>query len=885
MWTYLLAATIIVPDRTPEPTLAPADTAPRRLAAFVAASRPSVDGRLSEPTWAPARATSDFRQVDPVDGADPTQRTEVWVAYDDDALYIAARLHDTDPAGIVSRLGRRDASTNSDLFVVAIDSWHDHRTAFRFGVNAAGVLSDNIAVNDAQQGDDSWDPVWDAAVRTDSAGWSVEMRIPFSQLRYHSGAPSDWGINFERFVARTGELDRWQWYPNSETGYASRFGHLTDLRQAAVTQARRLEFVPYAVAQGDDDSAIDSANPFRSRRDGRVEFGADLKYGLTSGLTLNGTINPDFGQVEADPAEVNLTVFETYFQERRPFFVEGANLFSFGAGSNGGIFGAPQLFYSRRIGRPPSGGPPQGAQFADIPEVTRILAAAKVSGVVNGWSVGLLDAVTDEERARVQLGDGSLARAAVEPRANVGVLSLRRDFNNGRTGFGAMATSLTRSIDDASLDFLRKSAHSAGVDFFHRFGGNQYSISGTASGSVISGSSNAIRRAQLSSARYYQRPDQDYVQVDPDATSLSGYAVSLSGGKDAGRWLIGGDAFAISPGFEINDAGFQNQADRIFTGVRATHRWLRPTKAFRFATWYLNGSQSLNFGGETVSRALFSGFFGQLHNFWSLNVNTMFNAATMSDKSTRGGPLTLIPPQWQVSGSISTDSRRSATASLFGNVTRNRSGGFINSAGLQVGVRPSAALSVLLAPSVNETHSVAGYVTSIADPTAVEMYGRRYIVADLTQRSFDMTVRTDMALSPRLSVQLYAQPFTASVDYSRYKAFARPRTIDFLVYGQDGTSTLQHDEATRRYALDADGDGPAPAATFGDPNFTLRSFRANLVLRWEYNPGSTLYLAWAHGRSGFSESSAFAPGSSLSDLWGDDQRNRVVLKLSYWFNP
>lgn len=228
-----------------------------------------MDGRLSEPTWAPARATSDFRQVDPVDGADPTQRTEVWVAYDDDALYIAARLHDTDPAGIVSRLGRRDASTNSDLFVVAIDSWHDHRTAFRFGVNAAGVLSDNIAVNDAQQGDDSWDPVWDAAVRTDSAGWSVEMRIPFSQLRYHSGAPSDWGINFERFVARTGELDRWQWYPNSETGYASRFGHLTDLRQAAVTQARRLEFVPYAVAQ--EMTTPPSTRPTRS---GRVATGA-----------------------------------------------------------------------------------------------------------------------------------------------------------------------------------------------------------------------------------------------------------------------------------------------------------------------------------------------------------------------------------------------------------------------------------------------------------------------------------------------------------------------------------------------------------------------------------------------------------------------------------
>lgn len=884
MWTFLLAANAaIVPPASPAATPA-TDSVTRALAAIAVDTRPAIDGRLSESIWAPSRASSDFRQVDPVDGASPAHRTEVWVAHDDDALYVAARLHDNDPAGIVSRLGRRDASTNSDLFLVALDSYHDHRTAFRFAVNAAGVRSDNVAVNDAAFGDNSWDPVWDAAVRVDSGGWTVEMRIPFSQLRYHSGVLSDWGINFERYVARTGELNRWQWSPNSETGYASRFGHLTDLRQASMSQARRMEIVPYAVAQGDDDTAIDPANPFRGRRDGRYEFGADVKYGLTSGLTLNGTINPDFGQVDADPAEVNLTVFETYFQERRPFFVEGANLFSFGAGSSGGIFGAPQLFYSRRIGRPPSGGAPQDAQFADVPEVTRILAAAKVSGVVGGWSVGLLDAVTDEEQAQLLLPDGTRSTASVEPRSNVGVLSLRRDFNGGRTGIGAMATSVTRQIDDASLDFLRRSAHSAGLDFFHRFGGNQYSVSGTLSGSLINGSENAIRRAQLSSARYYQRPDQDYVELDPERTSLSGYAMSLSGGKDAGRWLVGGDFFATSPGFEINDAGFQTNADRIFTGLRATHRWLRPTARFRYAQAYLNTSQSVNFGGELVSRALFGGFFGQFHNYWSASLNGSVNAASMSDKSTRGGPLTLIPPQYSFNGSMSSDSRRSTTASLFGSLTRNRSGGYVNSGGVSIGVRPSTALNLSLSPSLTETHSAAGFVTTIADPTAVEMCGRRYIIADLTQRSFDMTIRTDMAISPKLSVQLYAQPFTASVDYSGFKAFERPRTIDFLVYGTDGGSTIAYDEATRRFAADADGDGPAPTATFTNPNFTLRSLRANLVLRWEYSPGSTLFLAWAHGRSGFSESSTFDVMDNLSDLRHDDKRNRLVLKLSYWFN-
>ena len=343
----------------------PTVTAPRTLAAIVARPAPSIDGRLVDGAWSGSDVARDFRQVEPVDGAPAAFTTEVRVALSGDALFVSARMLDPDPSQIAARLGRRDTPTNSDLFTLTIDSYHDHRTAFRFSVNAAGVRSDDVTSNDSQEGDDSWDPVWDAATVIDSAGWTVEMQIPLSQLRFASGGDSEWGINFERFVQRTGERSRWQWVSNAETGFASHFGHLAGVGDVAAS--RKLEIVPYVVAQGDRDSAIDPADPFRGGTVGETQLGADFKLGITSGLTMTGTLNPDFGQVEADPAEVNLTVFETFLQERRPFFVEGANLFRFGAGSSGAIFGAPQLFYSRRIGRPPSGGVPADAIYDDTP--------------------------------------------------------------------------------------------------------------------------------------------------------------------------------------------------------------------------------------------------------------------------------------------------------------------------------------------------------------------------------------------------------------------------------------------------------------------------------------------------------------------------------------
>ena len=864
-----------------ERVAAPRDTIRPVVVAVRASQHPSIDGRLDEPAWAGAHSVTQFTQTQPRDGAEPSERTEVRVLYDADAIYVGARLYDTHARDIMSRLGRRDAETNSDAFVVAIDSYHDHRTAFQLQVNAAGVKSDGIASDDLSFADLSWDPVWDAATQIDSAGWTVELRIPFSQLRFSGSSAQTWGMNFERYLLRTDERMRWAWTPNSEAGYASRFGHVEGLRDVGGTRLGRLELMPYAVQQQDNESGIDVVNPFHLGRRYRTTVGADFKYGVSAGLTLTGTLNPDFGQVEADPAEVNLTVFETYFQERRPFFVEGANLFSFPSA----VFAAPQLFYSRRIGRPPSGPVPSDARFIDRPEVTSILGAAKLSGKVGRWSLGVVNATTARERADYSVDEPGVRAATIEPPANYSVVSLHRDFRHGASGLGFLGTNVYRKIDTSSLEFLRSGAQTGGFDFFHRFGRDQYSINGTISGSAIQGDSVSIVNAQRSSVRYYQRPDQDYVALDPHARSLEGYNLSLSGGKVAGTWLIGSDFYASSPGFEINDLGFQQAADRIFHGVRVTHRWLQPTKLFRSSQVYTNVSNQWNYGGSILSSAMYFGGFGQLHNYWTAQLNGVLSRGVLSDRVTRGGPLEVIPRQWSANTFIASDQRKAIAGNVFANVTRNKSGGYANQASVQLSFRPTSALSMSFSPAYNETHSAAGYVAAPLDPQAMAMYGRRYIVADLLQKTLDLTTRFDMSLTPRLSIQFYTQPFTSSVAYTGYKAFVRPKEFEFLAYGRDSGSTISYDATRRQFRVDADGTGPAPTHAFTNPDFRLRSLRGNFVIRWEYRPGSLLYFAWAHGREGFESDASFDAARDLRDLAHDDHRSRLLVKASYWINP
>jgi hypothetical protein len=855
---------------------------PPQITASYVDRAPDLDGRLDDVAWQGAMIVSDFTQAEPQDGTAPSERTEVRVVYDHSALYIGARLYDDEPEAIVGRLGRRDTDTSSDLFWVIVDSYHDHRTAFRFSVNPAGVRGDEVATNDDIDGDDSWEPVWAVSTRVDSLGWVVEIEIPFSQLRFPGGDEQVWGINFARWIFRKNERMRWSWVSNTEQGYASNFGHLLGLQD--VPAPRRIELLPYTVGMADYKEGIDPDNPYTQGGIYDLSAGFDLKYGVTSGLTLDATVNPDFGQVEADPAVVNLSAFETYFEERRPFFVEGADLFQFGAGSGGFIFGAPQLFYSRRVGRTPTRPVSEPGGYVDYPNATKILGAAKLSGKTGRWSIGVMNALTSREYARVMSEGGSESDTQVEPLADYGVISLRRDFRDGASGIGLLGTSVLRDINRPAFNYLRSSAFSGGVDFFHRFDNDRFVVNGSLAASHVRGDPLAITRTQRSSARYYQRPDQDYVSLDTTATSLSGYAASLQAGKVSGNWTYATDLYAYSPGFEINDAGFGSVVDRIFWGVRLQRRWLDPGNVFRNFSIDATFAQSWNFGGTSLGRSPYLGIEGQFLNYWNIYVGASYNFRALSDKATRGGPLRESPQTWNTEGHISTDSRKPVALGTFAGYAGNEYGGWGVYTGVDVRIRPTGSLNLTLSPGFEKTHAMGFYVTQRQDSLAVATFGSRYVFSELMQTILDITLRFDMAVTPNLSLQLWAQPYIASGDYFGFKELAEPRTFNHLRYGVDGGSTISYDADSNTYTADADGDGPAEPFDFLNPDFSTRSLRTNLVLRWEYVPGSTLFLVWNHDRWNWLSDPTFRGLKELDKLFDDPAQNTLLLKVTYWLS-
>jgi hypothetical protein len=542
-----------------------------------AVGRIHLDGRLDEPAWAQAPVTDVFTQIDPLEGQPASQKTEVRVVYDDDALYVGARLYDSGP--ITARLGRRDMPLgDSDWFGVMIDSYHDHRTAFGFDVNPAGVRRDEVKTID--QDDNSWDPVWEVATAQDSAGWVAEYRIPFSQLRFGSAADQVWGIQFERVIGRNREYAVSTFIPKRERGGVPRYGHLAGLHD--VQAGKRFEFLPYTVSRAE---YIDRGpNPYKTREEYNATGGLDLVVRASSNLTMNATLNPDFGQVEVDPAVVNLGVYETFFQEKRPFFVEGSEIFAFGAeGTSGG-----QLFYTRRIGREPSLSPP--TPRADVPDATTILGATKLSGKAGGWSLGVLEAVTDREKARYRGADDVDREMTVEPLSNYFVARARRELRDGRTFVGGIVSAVNRRLDtDVLAATLRESAYAGGVDFRHELGDRTWVVQGDAEASRIAGTTSAMVLVQEQPNHYLQRPDADHLEVDSGATSLTGYSVNMSLAKQQGEHWRGSIAGALtSPRYEVNDMGFSYRTDRKDAQLDLRYVENRPGTLWR--RWETTGS-------------------------------------------------------------------------------------------------------------------------------------------------------------------------------------------------------------------------------------------------------------------------------------------------------
>lgn len=851
---------------------------PTAHATHTSEASPVVDGSLSDDVWRDAQTVTGFTQREPNPGRAASQQTEVRLLYDDAALYVGARLYD-EPDSVVARLFRRDENEYSDWFGVGIDGNDDDRTAFTFAVNPKGVQRDVLFVNDSES-DANWDAVWETAVRIDSMGWVAEMRIPFSQLQFPAKkGEQSWGFNLWREIARRGETAFWAPIPPDKSGYVSRSGTLRGLRD--LPQPHNLEIEPY-VSSRLTRAPGDESNPFYESNALSASVGGDISYGLTSDLTLTATINPDFGQVEVDPAVVNLSAYETFFPEKRPFFTKGMESFQFGQTRTNVRVNSPILFYSRRIGAAPER-QLRGHSYVDAPEQTTIASATKLSGKMGEhWSVGVLDAVTLQEEARY-VSDGEVSSTPVEPLSNYAVGNVQRDLFDNKGFVGGFLTTVHRNLNaDPLKDMMHGAAYVGGTEFEYAWNDRNWIASGYVAASRVSGSSGALAGTQQSSARYFNRPDASYLDFDPNRTQLTGHTSELALQKaGGGRWRTALWLMQTSPGFDANDLGFQSRADFRVVSPFLEYQVNEPNRYFREYSIFGFGYSAWNFGGDHVGADTRVRGYGQLKNFWTLSGGVGISPSTLDDRLTRSGPLARSPTTVQASLNIGTDSRKALSFDAGGGIRQNTEGGWDRQVSGSVEWRPSPAVQLSIGPELSQSHDVAQYVTTVSDPTATATYEARYIFANLSQTTLSIPVRLNWTFTPDLSLQLFAQPFVSSGQYNRFKEFTEPETFQFDVYGSD-RGEIERDEGA--YRVDPDGNGQAPSFQLRNPDFNVRSLRGNAVLRWEYRPGSTLYLVWQQQRSAPASIGTFSLDRDYGEMLRAPAENQFVVKLTYWLD-
>ncbi|HJP84543.1 MAG TPA: DUF5916 domain-containing protein [Gemmatimonadaceae bacterium] len=819
-------------------SLAGAVSSATQTSAVMADRPPLIDGKDDDAVWQAATPITAFRVFDPKEDGDPSFPTEAKIAYDAENLYVFARMFDPHPDSIVSLLSRRDVKTQSEQIKVMIDSYHDRRTAYEFAVNPAGVKRDYYEYNDNTE-DITWDAVWDAAARIDSLGWTAEFKIPLSQLRYPRAAEHTFGIMIMRDITRRSERDSWPVYRRSKSGIASQFGDVVGLR--GLGSPHRLEIAPYVVSK---NSSLSQTTGFG--RTQKQTLGGDLKYGLTSNLTLDATVNPDFGQVEADPAQLNLTAFETFLAEQRPFFLEGTGILSFGGGDGS------RMFYSRRIGRAPQLSGLVGDPTADVPAATPILGASKLTGrLASGTSLGSLFAVTGRE---------AVGPTMIEPQTEYGVLRLSQDLRNGESGVGGILTVVNRQLDDNAANFLRRQSVTGGVDARHRFDNGRYRISGFVAASDVRGSAAAIARTQTNAVHYYNRPDAG-LDYDPTRTSLSGTDMQLRADKVAGIFTYGVFYERMSPGFETNDIGFLGQADQQIAQGYLSWESSEPRafwrnanlQLYQFTQFTTNGLPVANYSeldvySEFTNRMTFSA------NLWADNL-----APAYCDRCARGGPALRASPDYNLLINVGADPRPKVvptfaaiyTVGDYGRSTLWRIRPYVT-------VRTRSNLSWELGTRYQRNRNDTQWYDNLG---VIGSDTTHYLFAHLDQELLSFTTRLNYTATTTLSLQCYAEPFLTTGRYFRVRELADPRGA-------------RYDDRYRPYALNTD-----------DASFNIKELHASAVARWEYRPGSTVFLVWTQGRDQDErDPGSFLPVRDLRNLFSARPDNTFLIKASYWMN-
>jgi len=826
-----------------------------------------LDGRLEEKIWKKTPFATGFKQRQPDEGSDATEKTEVYFLYDDEALYVGGRMYSDDPSKIQAQVSRRDNSGNSQRLIISLDTFLDRRTARNFSVTASGVRVDYFQPEDRifSSRDFTFDPVWTANSNIDSLGWTAEMRIPFSQLRFNDREEQVWGLNINRFIPHKNEDVFWELVPQDETGWASRFGLLEGIK--GIVPEKRFELLPFVAS----DALFTSPNPQNPFLDdlnlgGRV--GGNIEYGLGPNFTLNATINPDFGQVEIDPAQVNLSAFETIFSEKRPFFTEGQQLFDVIEG------GRETYFFSRRIGAPPSLRP--NADFVEQIDNTSILGASKITGrLPSGLSIGAITAVTAREKAGVfDLETDETDNVEVEPLTNYSTVRLDQEFGTEGSTAGFIFTSVYRDLDSGTplAGLLHENAISGAGDWNLRFGGGKYEIKGDAGFSHISGSKESILRTQRTSTHYFQRPDASHVSIDSSATSLTGFRSRLEISKNAGEhWLWELEGSTKSPEFEVNDAGILFEADETNVGAELTFRENTTSNWYQEYNIDLGVDFAWNYGGIRKETELELGGRIEWKNFWSNSVSFEYSPRSLSDRLTRGGPLMKQPGSFDVNISMSTDRSKEVSGRLSSGYSTDELGGYNISISGQLSVQPGGKIEYSINPRYSKRTDKQQFITSLSGGPS-ETFGTRYIFSTIDRTTLATQFRINYAFNPDFTLELFAEPFVSTGSFHDPGQLPEPGALQLDLFDVQG-KTEQGD------FIISDGEDQFELQ---DPDFLIKSFRSNMVLRYEWRPGSTFFLVWQADFFSREKRDRFARPGDLLDTFGVGGDNIIALKFEYW---
>jgi hypothetical protein len=777
---------------------------------------PNIDGLLTDNVW---RAASQFSeplllQLEPDEGQRATESTLVAVAYDEQALYIAFWCYDSNAGEISQILARRDRHTQADAVSVHLDPFHDHHSGYSFHVNASNVQRDLRAYND-EDADLSWDGVWQSAVRVEPWGWSAELKIPYECLRFDEMEDMTWGLQFIRYISRKTEEIYWSFSPSKEAGFVSRFGHLNGLRE--IHPSVHIEVLPYVMGRLNNDPTAANTGP---RNELFENTGLDVKYGLTTDLTLDVTLNPDFGQVELDRPVLNLSAYETQYSEKRPFFLEGSELYRM----------EYTPFYSRRIGRPPQHhvADPYLAYYTDYPSVTTILGAAKLTGRISRkTSVAILAAITGEETAKydaiiptldtvVQNGVPLIDTVRLDTIGREGVVEPAAAYSVARVQQTIMGNSWIGSIVTLASQGSHRPVATGGLDWRLLTHDRSWSFHGQ---TVVS-------------------------KAD---TGAAGFGVDAVIEKEAGKhWRATTGIIFKDPRLDLNRLGYLNRNDYRESWVWLEYRTSEDWWVVRNSWHSLHTGGSWTWSGLNLNRHVNWNSSIQYTNNWVSRVGGHYYFGDYDDLETRGRMPWRVPESWNAWLEVRTDNRKKGLldAGLYFGDSRTSPWW---AGRLYASYRPQPNLEFWIEGVFTRDFGQLMWIDNPDEHTT--------LFATKDQDIFDLAASGSVLLTPNLSLQLSATGLVSGLDFQNLRDYLGGHTYE-----------------------------PFTSAT--DYHYLYRALNSMLLLRWEYRPGSTIYLVWTRMREEVDPSlRRLSLWRDLGKLFAGEGKNVVLIKASYWWSP